>query len=372
MTATDQELLDDILLSQVEGVGSRTYQKLLERFGNSTAILNASRSDFAGFSFQNLNTLERLLSARKSFNPETILDYCRRKEIDILSIRETRYPASLRQIDDPPPLLYVQGSLLPQDALAIAVIGTRRISAYGRKQANRLTSALVQHGFTIVSGLARGVDAVAHKTALQAGGRTIAVLGSGHHKLYPPEHDLLVRQILESDSAVISEYPPLHPSASWTFPQRNRIVSGLSLGVLVVEAPLRSGAMISARLAGEQGRDIFAIPGPIDGELSRGCHQLIRDGAYLAESVDDILDALGPLAQSFQHSGGVAEMRHPAEMTLNEIEQTILDSIGLSPCSIISIKEHCGLADHQIQAVLLVLEEKRIIRRTKNQRFIRI
>lgn len=366
------ELLDDILLSMVEGVGSRTVQQLLERFGSSTTVLDAARSDLSGFQFLKPETTANLVSARRSLDPSALVELCRRERIDIVPFRDSRYPEPLRTIHDPPPILYIQGRLLPRDAFSLAVIGTRRASAYGRRQTERLTSALARSGFSIVSGLARGIDAVAHRAALQAGGRTIAVLGSGHCRLYPPEHQSLAEQIIETDGAVLSEYPPLHESAKWTFPQRNRIISGLSLGVLVVEAPRRSGAMISARMAGEQGRDIFAVPGPIESEGSRGTHQLIRDGAYLVDSVDDILDVLGPMPQPVSLPGLAEPIRHPGETALNEIEQTVLRHVGTATTALEDIVARSGLARHQVVAALGALEERRIIRRVSATSVVRM
>ncbi|MCL2120114.1 MAG: DNA-protecting protein DprA, partial [Planctomycetaceae bacterium] len=200
------------------------------------------------------------------------------------------------------------------------------------------------------------------RAALNSGGRTIAVLGSGLHRLYPPEHKPLAQKIIDSGGCVMSEYPPLHPSTKWTFPQRNRIVSGLSLGVLVTEAPVRSGAMISARLAGEQGRDIFAVPGSIESPASSGCNRLIKDGAYIAESVDDILDVLGPMRQSVILPGRENPVRHPNELSLNEIELEVLQHICWSETSLDAIVSASGLEPQQITAVLSVLEQKRIIR----------
>jgi DNA processing protein len=366
------ELLDDILLSMVEGIGARAYRRLLERVGNSAAILNASRSDLGGIEFLQPGVVNRILTARKDIDPAVILDYCRREQIDVISFREERYPDPLRTIIDPPPILFVKGKILPEDTFSIAVIGTRRSTRYGQRQAERLTAALVSHGFTIISGLARGIDAVTHRTTLNAGGRTIAVLGSGLSRVYPSEHSDLADKIIEHGGCVLSEYPPLHPSAKWTFPQRNRIISGLSLGVLVIEAPMRSGAMISARMAGEQGRDIFAVPGPIESPMSQGCNQLIRDGAYLVESADDILNVLGPMRQSVTVQGNPNPIRHPNEVSLNEIEQTVLQHIGNTVTLLENVIESSGLEPHQIIAALGVLEEKRIIRQLSPTAFVRM
>ncbi|MDR2115918.1 MAG: DNA-processing protein DprA [Planctomycetaceae bacterium] len=365
MSDSHSEILDNILLSMIEGIGSRTYQRLLERFGNVTEILNASYRDLNDFEFLKSDTALRLASARQNFDPNIIFELCQRNQIDIISIQDSQYPEPLRTIHDPPPILYVKGKILPQDTFSIAVIGTRRSSAYGCRQANRLVTALAHNGFTIISGLALGIDGIAHRAALKANARTLAILGSGHHRIYPPEHETLAEQIIQSGGAVLSEYPPLHQSSKWTFPQRNRIVSGLSLGVLVVESPLRSGAMISARIAGEQGRDIFSVPGSIESPTSQGCHQLIRDGAYLVESIDDILNVLGPLRQKvllFDKPQFPDPIRHPNEISLNEIELIVLRSIGMIPTPLHNIVTTTGLEEQQVVAALSVLEKKRIIR----------
>ena len=365
-------ILDDVLLSMVEGIGARTYQRLLETFGSTSAILDASRSDLSRFEFLKHDTLGQLTTARNRLDPTHIVELCEQDHIDILSLNDERYPQQLRTIADPPPILYVKGTLLPSDSFSIAVIGTRRCTRYGERQTERLTSALVQHGFTIISGLAIGIDGIAHRAALQSGGRTVAVLGSGLHRLYPSEHEPLAEKIIESGGCVMSEYPPLHPSAKWTFPQRNRIVSGLSLGVLVVEAPLRSGAMISARLAGEQGRDIFAVPGSIESLASGGCNQLIRDGAYITESADDILNVLGPMRQPVLLPGLEMSMRHPNEVSLNDVEHRVLQHVDTVETSLESIVSATDLEPQQVLAALAVLEQKHIIRQLSPVTFVRM
>ena len=361
MISPFQELLDDILLSLVEGIGPRTYRLLLDHFGSVTEILDATLGELRQFEFHKAGTAERLVAARNSIDPHVVWELCRRENIDIVSIRHKNYPARLKTIHDPPPILYVRGTLEDRDAFSIAVVGTRRASNYGRRQTERLTTALAHAGFTIVSGLALGIDAVAHRSTLDAGGRTLAVLGSGLLRLYPSENAGLAQRITESGGAVLSELPPLHESAKWTFPQRNRIVSGMALGVLVVEAPFKSGAMISARMAGEQGRELFAVPGHIEWEGSKGTNQLIRDGACLVSSVDDILNVLGPMNRRISIPTQPDPIRHPNEVSLNDIEQTVLRQIGTIPTPIDSIRD---LAPHQIHAALGALEEKRIIRRT--------
>ncbi len=267
----------------------------------------------------------------------------------------------------------MKGTILPRDTFALAVVGTRRMSVYGRRMGERLTEALARSGLTIVSGLAKGIDGVAHRAALKAGGRTIAVLGSGHKRLFPVEHTTLAEEIVAGGSgAVISEYPPLHGAAKWTFPQRNRIVSGLALGVLVVEAPRSSGTMITARLASEQGREIFAVPGPADQDGAHGCNQLIRDGASLVETADDVLEQLGPLYRPVEHPVQSEPLRHPAELSLNTIERKVLSFVPLQPVSIGSIVDASGLAAHQVLAALGALETHGIIRFESRTRVVRL
>ena len=369
---TPSAILDDVMLSMVEGIGARTYQRLLEQFGNATEILNASRNDLSGYEFLKPDTLAQLITARKRLDPTHIVELCAQDQIDILPLQDERYPKQLLTIPDPPPILYAKGTLLPADSFSIAVIGTRRCTRYGERQTKRLTSALIQHGFTIISGLARGIDGNAHRAALQSGGRTLAVLGSGLHRIYPTEHKPLAQQIIDSGGCILSEFPPLHPSAKWTFPQRNRIVNGLSLGVLVIEAPLRSGAMISARLAGEQGRDIFAVPGSIESSASGGCHQLIKDGAYMTESVDDILGVLGPMQQSALLPGMKQPVRHPNEVSLNDVEQRVLQHIDKAETLLDSIVAASGLESQRVLAALAVLEQKRMIRQISPVMFVRM
>ena len=372
MVEPSQAVLDDVLLSMVEGIGARTYQRLLEKFGSATAILDASRCDLNGFEFLKPDALVQLTSARTRLDPTQIIELCAQDQINILTLHDERYPSPLRTIPDPPPILYAKGTLLPSDSFSIAVIGTRRCTRYGERQTERLTSALVQHGFTIISGLARGIDGIAHRATLSCGGRTLAVLGSGLHRLYPPEHKSLAQNIIDSGGCVMSEYPPLHPSAKWTFPQRNRIVSGLSLGVLVIEAPVRSGAMISARLAGEQGRDIFAVPGSIESPASSGCNQLIKDGAYITESADDILNVLGPMRHPVRLPGMEEPMRHPNEVSLNDVEHEVLHHVGTTETSLDSMITASGLEPQQVLAALAVLEHKQIVRQISPTTFVRM
>ncbi|MCA9271067.1 MAG: DNA-processing protein DprA, partial [Planctomycetales bacterium] len=292
------------------------------------------------------------------------LQLCQEHQLQLVVYGDPEYPQLLTEIPDAPPLLFARGRLAPQDGVAIAIVGSRHATGYGKTVAERLASGLARAGFTIVSGLARGIDAAAHRGALDAGGRTIAVLASGVLSIYPPEHDGLANEVASS-GAVVSEHPPLAKPLAGTFPQRNRIITGLCLGVIVVEATQRSGALISARHAMEQNREVFAVPGRIDQRTSQGCHRLIRDGARLVESVDDVLEELGPLAEAAVVGEGDSQrtLRHPAELKLNDQERKVLDAIELAPTSIDRVAESSGLPIGRVLSTISVLEVRKLVAR---------
>lgn len=282
---------------------------------------------------------------------------------------DNAYPQRLLEIYDPPSILYSRGKMIPADNLSIAIVGSRHATRYGIKMASQLARGLSMAGITIISGLARGVDAAAHQAALESGGRTIAVLGGGHLKLYPADHATLADEIAH-DGAVISESPPDIPPHSGSFPRRNRIISGLSLGVIVVEAAKRSGALISARLAMEQGREVFAVPGRIDNRMSQGCHKLIQDGAKLVNSVDDVLEELGPLAAPIR-TGDSREIRNPAELKLTEQERQILNIIETTPTLIDSIVEQTNIPIARVMSTISILEMRSLIQRVSGTLVVR-
>jgi len=368
---TDREdLLHTLRLALIPGVGPRTRQTLLERFGSSEAVLSAAPSQLRDVPGVGPKLTEKIVAAREEIDVEEILALCRRQEVGILVLGDETYPSILRQIVDPPPVLFVRGSLAPQDGMAIAIVGTRHATPYGLRQAERLAAGLARAGLTIASGLARGIDAAAHRGALAAGGRTLAVLGSGVLSIYPPEHDTLAAEIA-SHGAVLSEAPPEAAPHSGVFPQRNRIISGLSLGTIVVEAAERSGALITARLAMEQGREVFAVPGRVEDRTSWGCHRLIRDGAKLVQTVDDVLEELGPLFEPAARDDG-REVHHPAELLLNELEQQVLDAIGADPTSIDQVVAATGLPVPNVLATISVLEMRRLIRRPSGSLVVRM
>ncbi|MGL4943936.1 MAG: DNA-processing protein DprA [Thermoguttaceae bacterium] len=361
-------MLNAITLSLVDTLSARSMVRLREAFGDAGAILSTP-----------VDQLERVVKyetaakiaavARQRDRAEEVFEICQRHRIDIVLIGDANYPTILSEIDDPPPVLYVRGSILPTDAFALAIVGTRYPTHYGVRVTEQLTSAVASSGMTVVSGLARGIDSVAHRAALAAGGRTIAVLGSGVLNVYPTNHGDLAEEIA-SRGAVVSEFPPHCPPAPWRFPQRNRIVSGLSLGVLVTEAPLASGTMITARLASEQGREVFAVPHPIGSHQSRGCHQLLRDHAVLTEGIDDIIGELGPMQESVVLSSGTR--KHPAEWHLNDQELRVLAAIDSGAISRDALETVTELSPSQIAIILSVLESRSIVRFSETGRIVRL
>ena len=368
--SAEDELVDTLRLSLISGVGPHTRMTLLERFGSPAAVLAAAPSALRAVKGIGPKLLDKILKADHENSVRDVIDVCRRHDIDILTETHADYPRALREIYDPPGVLFVRGSIKPQDALAIGIVGTRHATQYGLRQAERLAGSLARAGLTIISGLARGIDAAAHRGALAAGGRTIAVLASGVVNIYPPEHAKLADEIA-AQGAILSEAPPYAEPLSGTFPQRNRLISGLSLGVIVIEAADRSGALITARHAMEQGRDVFAVPGNVDSRTSRGCHRLIRDGAKLVESADDVLEELGPLVEAASRDDG-QEIHHPAELLLNEVEQQVLAAIEGQPTSIDQIVSQSGLPVPQVLSTISVLEMRRLIRRLSGTTVMRL
>lgn len=363
------ELVDAVRLALVSGVGPRHRQDLLARFATPAAVLAASSAELQSVGGIGPKIAARIVAARNEIDAEGELALSAEHGIDVLTEASDGYPRPLVQIHDPPGVLFRCGTYLAQDELAIAIVGTRHATRYGVPQAERLAGSLARAGFTVVSGLARGIDAAAHRGALAAGGRTIAVLGSGLLNIYPPEHAALARDMAAS-GCLLSEAPPRMVPISGAFPQRNRIISGLSLGTIVVEAAARSGALITARHAYEQGREVFAVPGPIDSRLSRGCHALIKDGAKLVESIDDVLAELGPLADHIEREDG-STIAQPAELLLNDIEQQVLQAIDSTPISLDEVASGCSLPIHRVLSTVSVLEVRRLVRRVSGTQVVR-
>jgi DNA processing protein len=369
---TDAELRDLICLTMVPGVGPQTCRALVDHFKTAGRVLDASMTSLKSVDGVGPKLAELIRSARRELDPETELAMCRQHEVRPVPRGSDEYPARLAEIPDPPSLLYVRGAFTEPDAMAIAIVGARHCTPYGMRIAEKLGASLARVGLTVVSGLARGIDAAAHRGALRAGGRTIAVLANGLAQIYPPEHEGLAKEVAAA-GAVVSESPMRQEPLAGLFPQRNRLISGVCLGVVIVEATPRSGSLVTARHAMEQNREVFAVPGPVDSLASVGCHRLIRDGARLVETVDDILEELGPLVRDLRPSAaGEPPARRPAELALSDLERTILGRLCDTPAGVDQLISETGLTAAQVMATLSVLEMRRLARRMPGQMFVRV
>jgi DNA processing protein len=316
--------------------------------------------------------MEKLVTIQQNAAFTRELDQLQKTPITVLTLIDSAYPHHLRWISDPPLVLYIRGATQPEDHLALAVVGTRKPSNYGRVIAQRLSAELVQHGFTVVSGLARGIDSVAHQSALQAGGRTLAVLGSGINVMYPPENRRLCEAISDQ-GAVLSEFPLNTKPDRWNFPRRNRIISGLTLGTLVVEAAVNSGALLTARHALEQGREVFAVPGRVDVPSSHGTNRLIKSGAKLVEGIEDILEEFPAIVRT--SSALQPETARQAALPLADLsadESRILALLQPEETHIDTLIQGSQLPAHVVASILVTLELRGLIRQFPGKFFIRL
>jgi DNA processing protein len=366
----DENARAQILLALTPDVGPILRTRLIERFGDATAVFAASEDQLQSVQGIGPKISRRILGARHEVQLDAQLAIAREHGLTILLPEWPGYPRSLREIPDPPGVLFVRGAMEAADALAVAIVGTRRATHYGKQQAERLAAGLARAGLTIVSGMARGIDGAAHRGAISAGGRTIAVLASGVLNPFPPEHVKLADEIA-SQGAVVSEAAPTMPPLAGMFPQRNRIISGLTLGTIVVEAADRSGALITARHAMEQGREVFAVPGQVDSPGSSGPHRLLRDGAKLVRCVDDVLEELGPLAEAAPDRRG-GDIRIAAELKLNDLEHAVLQAIEPSGSMLDEVAEACDMPIHRVLSTVSVLESRRLVRKLGGNRVARI
>lgn len=376
LTAIDAYLA----LNLLPNIGPIRVRRLLEQFHEPQAILSAPERDLLLVPGIGEEMAAQIADWENRIDLPEELRRIREHGIELLTLADPRYPAALRQIHDPPFLLYLKGTITPADAAAVGVVGSRRMSHYGREQARKFSFQLARAGFTIISGLARGIDTAAHEAALAADGRTIAVLGSGIGKVYPPENQALADRIAAS-GAVLSEFPVLYVPDKQSFPLRNRIVAGLSSGLLVVEAPARSGSLITANQALEQGRTVFAIPGPIDRPSSEGCHRLIQQGATLVCTPDDVIDELGleinALPLDFKEFPTRQEGNKPPveesiprrQIDLSPLEQSLLGELALGDFTIDALAAATQLPAGRIGAALLQLEMKRLVRQLPGKYF---
>jgi DNA processing protein len=342
---------------------------LLEAYdGSPASVFAASRTDWKERQPQlGEKRLDRLASVRKQEFSKTA-EAMEKSQAQLLTVQNTAYPANLRPLPDAPPVLFMRGALLPEDKFSIAIVGSRRATSYGLGLARQFARELVRHGLTIVSGGALGVDTEAHRGALEGGGRTLAYLGCGVDIAYPRSNQKLFSEIAEGRGAVLSEFSMGSRPEPWHFPARNRLISGSSLGVLVIESPADSGSLITAREAGDQGRDVFAIPGPIGMGHNSGCHKLIQDGAKLVESVDDILSELGILTLQAPESLPAAK----PILNLPPEQRRILDMLTLHPRQTEGMIHESGLTAPQVAGILTLLEMRGLARRVPGNAFVRV
>jgi len=365
----DEDRESFIRLSLVNGVGPRLLAGLVDHFGSADAALKATLSQLGQVPRigPKLSTLIR--DSSQSDIAERVFQHCKEHNVQIIIAGDPEFPRLLAELPDPPVMLFIRGAFQKTDQLSIAMVGTRHCTHYGRTMAERISKALARYGITIVSGLARGIDAICHRGAIEANGRTIAVLGSSVTDIYPPEHKELAEQVVEH-GALISETHPFSKPKAGVFPQRNRIISGLSLGTIVIEAADRSGSLITARHAGEQGRDLFAVPGAATSRMSRGCNQLIRDGAILIQDAEDVIEHLGPLVEKANLGVGNV-VHHAVELQLNEIESAVLQAIDCTPTDVDQVISTSKLPVPRVLSTLSVLEMRGLIQRLSGRTVVR-
>jgi DNA processing protein len=356
-----------VALSRVQGLGCVSFKKLAGHFGDPTEALSASTAALAEIQGLDQSVIDGLRNFSAWDEAEKEIIRAEKAAVKIVPFTDSSYPARLRMIPDPPSLLYLKGEIRRDDEKAVAVVGSRSTSDYGRRVARDLCRGLASLGFTVVSGMARGIDGTAHETSLNAGGRTIAVLGSGVDRVYPAEHDKLYRRISEN-GAVISEFPMGTRPLAFNFPARNRLISGLSLGVVVVEATEKSGSLITAALALEQGREVFAVPGEVGASRSRGAHRLIRQGAKLVETVDDIVEEIAP--QLLVRSGKtLSAPRRTLPQNLGDEFQRIFGLFQERPLQIDEVIESSGCSASRVSEILLELELQGYIKQLPGKKY---
>ncbi len=379
---SDEELKPWLLLNLVPGLGPRLTQALVDKFKTPEAILLAKPEALASVPHLGHNIALKLYDSFRKYDAEIELSNMRLHGVKALLKDKPDYPESLANIYDPPRVLYYKGTILPTDSKAVAIVGSRACTEYGKRIARKFAKGLAQAGYTIVSGLARGIDAEAHLGALEAGGRTIAVLAGGLSKIYPPEHLKLAQEVAQA-GALIVEAPMMQDPLPGMFPARNRIISGLSKAVIIIEAAEKSGALISAVHASEQGKPVLAVPGSIESSASGGTNALIRKGAILVRSVDDILDELRDWAPSFSQkllpgiTDAPKEKPNKAETNTLAILPTGLDDIESKIWHLLVVNEiymdeiirQTSQSASVIAGKLIGMEMKRLIKRLPGNKF---
>jgi len=356
-----------IALNLIPNLTPKKFHVLLEHFPSPREIWEASLDQLKAIGAF-APSAETFIRHRKRVNLEAELKEIAERGFTVITLADDHYPRALRAIEDPPPVLYLKGDYLDRDELAIAIVGTRRPSPYGRMVAEKLAKELGELGFTIVSGLALGIDTAAHRGALASGARTIAVLGGGFANPYPRENRRLIEEISRA-GAVMSEFSIRTPPDRWTFPRRNRIISGLARGTIVVEAPQRSGALITARYALEQGREVFAVPGQITQETSRGTHHLIQQGAKLVTDLDDILEEFADLKETLTGRGSRTKKPTPQ---LSSLEERVYRVLEFEPVHFNDVVERAGISPTEASYALLQLALKELVKELEGKRYAKL
>ena len=366
------ELRDLLALHLTPGVGPRTAAALLERFGTAAAVLRAAEAQLRDVPNVGPKIAQAVLGAAANPEVNAELERVAKAQVRLLVKATPDYPASIASIPDPPLLLYMRGALTSADAGAVALVGSRHCTDHGRRTAAKLAAGLVRAGVTVISGLARGIDGIAHRAALEAGGRTVAVLAGGLSRIYPPEHRGLADQVAAS-GALLTESSMMQEPLAGLFPGRNRLISGLSRVIVIVEAGEGSGALHTAHHAAEQGRTVMAVPGPADAEASAGCHALIRDGAVLCRGPDDVLEELHGVSAVSQAAKAAGAPSASAEKTpppgLTDEQRRVWDFLAGGVRTVDELAQHLGLTAPQLAGALMTMEMKRAIRRLPGNRY---
>lgn len=363
-----------VLLAAMPGVGSVRLRRLVEHFGSARKAVEARPRDLGAARVLPKPVIQKIFEFDRDNFLQSEYNLIRQFGVRVVTIFEDEYPKALREIHDAPPVLYIKGSLPMDDGLAVALVGSRGASVYGITVAEKFSSQLAELGITIVSGLARGIDAAAHHGALRTGGKTVAVLGCGLSHVYPEEHQELFESI-GCQGAVISELPMATPPIAYNFPGRNRIISGMSIAVVVVEASLKSGALITADFALEQSRDVFAVPGKIDQPTSQGTNQLIRQGAKLVTCFEDVLQELEPEIRKRTRRSCAVEKKEVSSDTfvagLSEEETGLVNLLSDEPVYIDELARQSGRLLSDVTSLLLKLELKKVIKQLPGKYFIK-
>lgn len=354
-------------LIAVPGVGPNRLRALIAHFHTTDAIFRARVSELTRVEGIDRKTAESIRRADTGPFAQDQLDRLRKLGGELVSFWDSRFPEGLRRVSDPPAFLFVKGELREDDACAVAIVGTRSPTTYGKLVTERLTSDLVRRGLTIVSGFARGVDTLVHRAAIRAGGRTIAVLGTGLDVVYPPENVRLAPEVSEN-GALVTEYPLGTGPDAPNFPRRNRIICGMSLGTVVIEAGAKSGALITAELALEQNREVFAVPGPVNSPKSQGTNQLIREGAVLTRSAEDVIQELAPQLRQFLREREESQV----SIELSDPERRVFESLQGTPKHIDHLALELGQPTSAVLSTLLTLELRGLVRQFPGKLFAKV